>query len=445
MKQALARARAETAATREEANGRRANATGLPPALEEEKAAAAQNAAQAASLSLELETLQNALRERDAVAARLDARAQNRRCPQSPNTNANWNAVGSELASAHSVVKDRDGAIVRLMRDLDGARRYLRESQTHVQRLTGELDGARAESKRGETERARLAKIAADGAAELEATHLRIATLQGERDGLQGSASQLPALRAQVEALKHALADARIAADRQHRTLAESTARLEDASADKTRLAEELERTKDAARHGERSAADRIAALAASRAAALAESDNKAAARIRALQNQLTDAEAALAKYANGQGNGASWIRRLSVARRRALRQIASSGLFDADWYAREYPDAAAAGRPPAEHYLDEGYLRGYRPNPLFDTRWYLEHYEDVRRAGINPLLHYIQSGTREGRDPGPDFHTDFYLVSNPDVRANGMNPLRHYLRYGRNEGRAATRTGGGH
>jgi len=439
---ALARARTETVATREEANGHAGERDKLAAALEEERAAAAQNAAQATSLSLEIETLRNALREQESATAS-HATDLGRARAVIVEHHSQIGTLRSELATAHSVVKDRDGAIVRLMRDLDGARGYLRESQTHMQRLTGELDGARTETKRGEIERVRLAKIVADGAAELEATHLRIATLQGERDGLQGSASQLPALRAQVEALKQALADARIAADRQHRTLAESTARLEDASTDKTRFAEELERTKDAARRGERSAADRIAALAASRAAALAASDNKAAARIRALQNQLTDAEAALAKYANGQGNGASWIRRLSVARRRALRLIASSGLFDADWYAREYPDAAANGRPPAEHYLDEGYLRGYRPNPLFDTRWYLEHYEDVRRAGINPLLHYIHNGAREGRDPGPDFHTDFYLVSNPDVRESGMNPLYHYLRHGRTEGRLATRPDG--
>jgi hypothetical protein len=442
--EALAQARTETAAAREEVNGHAGERNKLAAVLKEERAVAAQNAAQIESVSLEIETLRNVLREHESTATS-HATELGRAQAVLVEHNSHIGTLRSELATAHSVVKDRDGAIVRLMRDLDGARGYLRESQTHVQRLTGELDGARTEARRGETERARLAKIVADGAEELEVTHLRIVTLQGERDSLQAPASQLPALRAQVEALKQALADARIAADRQDRTLAESATRLADASTDKKRLAEDLERTKDAARRGERSAANRIAALEASRAAALAESDNRARARIRMLQDQLIDAEAALAKYANGVRNRGTWTRRLSVARRRALRQIVKSGLFDAEWYAREYPDAAANGRPPAEHYLDEGYLRGYRPNPLFDTRWYLDHYEDVRRAGINPLLHYIQNGTREGRDPGPDFHTDFYLVSNPDVRKSSMNPLRHYLHFGRNEGRAPTRAGGSH
>ena len=113
---------------------------------------------------------------------------------------------------------------------------------------------------------------------------------------------------------------------------------------------------------------------------------------------------------------------------------------FRRAWYVREYPEAAKNGRAPVEHYLEEGYLRGLRPNPLFDSRWYLERYEDVRRAGVNPLVHYLQHGFREGRDPGPDFQTEYYLEANPDVRGSGVNPLAHYLRYGRHEGRLPRR-----
>ena len=96
-----------------------------------------------------------------------------------------------------------------------------------------------------------------------------------------------------------------------------------------------------------------------------------------------------------------------------------------------------------AEHYLEEGFCRGYRANPLFDTRWYLERYEDVRRSGLNPLLHYWLHGWREGRDPGPGFQSEYYLEANPDVRAAGVNPLAHYLRHGRHEGRPAVRPPG--
>jgi hypothetical protein len=207
---------------------------------------------------------------------------------------------------------------------------------------------------------------------------------------------------------------------------------LERTSGEKDRLAEALTRTAAEIRRAEKTAADRTAALEASRAA----SEDKAQAHIRSLREKLIDAEAALARAGRKARNGSSWIRRLSLSKRSAERQLTNSGLLDAEWYLSEYPDVAESGRSPAEHYLEEGYLRGYRPNPLFDTRWYLERYEDVRRAGVNPLLHYLMHGFREGRDPGPDFQTEFYLEANPDVRNSGANPLEHYLRYGRHEGR---------
>ena len=50
---------------------------------------------------------------------------------------------------------------------------------------------------------------------------------------------------------------------------------------------------------------------------------------------------------------------------------IRASGLFDIDWYLARYPDAAASGMEPIEHYLRIGGPRGYDPNPLFDTGFY--------------------------------------------------------------------------
>jgi hypothetical protein len=151
-----------------------------------------------------------------------------------------------------------------------------------------------------------------------------------------------------------------------------------------------------------------------------------------------------LAKARNNKRNRPAWMRLLSRSKRRAERELVNSGLFDAEWYMREYPDVADSAHSPAGHYLEEGYLHGYRPNPLFDTRWYLERYEDVRSAGVNPLLHYLQSGYKEGRDPGPEFETDFYLMTYPDVRLSGMNPLGHYLLHGRHEGRLPIKPRGG-
>jgi len=50
---------------------------------------------------------------------------------------------------------------------------------------------------------------------------------------------------------------------------------------------------------------------------------------------------------------------------------IRDSGLFDADFYCARYPDVAASGLDPIDHYLQIGAARGYDPSPLFDTGYY--------------------------------------------------------------------------
>jgi hypothetical protein len=354
----------------------------------------------------------------------------------------------SELAAALEAEKL---AAAKLLHDLDAARGYLRDSQTEVQWLAGERDGARTDTKQAKAEQQRLAAASAAASRELAGAREDMAKLAAERDGLRQAASQRPALQAQLAALKEALAGAREDSDRSELRLNELSAQLQAATAltdrvrelearlaetggEKDRIAGELARAAAALRRAEQNAAERVAVLEAARATALAESETRAQAQLRALRDQLIDAEAGLAKAKSGH-NGTAWTPPFSLSRRIA-RRLATSGLFDAKWYLREYPDVATSGRPPAEHYVEEGCLRGYRPNPFFDTRWYLERYEDVRRAGINPALHYLLHGATEGRDPGPDFHTRYYLEANPDVRGNGMNPLAHYLRHGRHEGR---------
>ena len=172
--------------------------------------------------------------------------------------------------------------------------------------------------------------------------------------------------------------------------------------------------------------------------------ESKFEAKIRTLSDKLVDCEAAFAKLNAAHEKQGNWKRILPLTQSSAglERKLIRSGLMDADWYAGEYKDVSESGLSPAKHYLEVGYLRGYRPNPLFDTRWYLERYAEARLSGQNPLLHYITRGFREGCDPSVDFQTDFYLEANPDVRNNGMNPLAHYLRYGRSEGRLPIRPG---
>jgi lipopolysaccharide biosynthesis protein len=74
--------------------------------------------------------------------------------------------------------------------------------------------------------------------------------------------------------------------------------------------------------------------------------------------------------------------------------------------------------------------------SPLFDAEWYRANNPDVAAADIDPVVHYLESGASEGRRPGPDFDPAAYLAANPDVAAAGANPLRHYLLLGRQEER---------
>jgi hypothetical protein len=95
------------------------------------------------------------------------------------------------------------------------------------------------------------------------------------------------------------------------------------------------------------------------------------------------------------------YFRRLR-ARRLYCRLIASSKLFDRDWYLKSFPEVRSSGLEPARHYFERGAAEGRNPSALFDTNWYLSEYPDVAGLGLNPLVHYLQRGADEGRLPLP-------------------------------------------
>jgi hypothetical protein len=72
-----------------------------------------------------------------------------------------------------------------------------------------------------------------------------------------------------------------------------------------------------------------------------------------------------------------------------------------------------------------------------FDSDFYLTKYPDIAAAGVDPLEHYMLNGWLEGRDPCLDFSTGYYLENNPDVAAANVNPFYHFLSSGAAEGRA--------
>jgi GT2 family glycosyltransferase/glycosyltransferase involved in cell wall biosynthesis len=154
-----------------------------------------------------------------------------------------------------------------------------------------------------------------------------------------------------------------------------------------------------------------------------------------------------------------------TVRTKRRLRHdvaiLASSPLFDAQWYLHRYPDVAEARMDPLEHYVTFGAAEGRDPGPRFSTKWYLTQYPDVRNEGFNPLVHFILHGHREDREPLPPqraavedvddelaflresglFDEAWYRSAYPDVRKSGMDPAEHYLKHGARELRDPSRT----
>ena len=116
--------------------------------------------------------------------------------------------------------------------------------------------------------------------------------------------------------------------------------------------------------------------------------------------------------------------------------QLASSPLFDASWYATQYPDVASAAVDPINHYIQFGAAEGRDPSAIFSTRWYLTANPDVHAANVNPLVHYLSHGYHEGRRPNPNFDPRWYLATHPDVASAGREPLGHYIKHGAIEGR---------
>ncbi len=73
----------------------------------------------------------------------------------------------------------------------------------------------------------------------------------------------------------------------------------------------------------------------------------------------------------------------------------------------------------------------------LFDAAWYKKHYPDVDKSGLDSLDHFLRFGVLMRRSPGPNFNTRFYLSAYPDVAASDFIPIVHYIRYGKKEKRS--------
>ncbi len=129
---------------------------------------------------------------------------------------------------------------------------------------------------------------------------------------------------------------------------------------------------------------------------------------------------------------------------------LASSELFDEQFYLGKNPDVAAAVRnglfaSAFEHFDIFGEVEGRNPSAFFDTGYYLMQNPDVeaavKRFDTTAFEHFLRFGQLEGRNAIPFFDASFYARNNADVVAVlGSDPITglydHFVEYGDREGR---------
>lgn len=156
---------------------------------------------------------------------------------------------------------------------------------------------------------------------------------------------------------------------------------------------------------------------------------------------------------------------------------LASSPWFDAEWYARTYPDVVAAGIEPLQHYWANGAGEGRSPGPRFDAAAYeamnpaargraLEHYTELSAgradapdptevvdpdhvelaSGLfdadwyvrhvpaaadetHPYVHYCKASKHRPLNPGPLFDNEEYLARVPAAR-QATSALAHFVQH---------------
>ena len=111
--------------------------------------------------------------------------------------------------------------------------------------------------------------------------------------------------------------------------------------------------------------------------------------------------------------------------KRAAKRRILASGLFDADFYLKHYPDVASAGLDPLEHFLKNGGRESRSPSRKFDGPYYVLSNPDARFAD-NILLDWLTEGNKGRRVP-PVPLADA-VAHHAQHRANGDSDWQHAI-----------------
>ncbi|WP_461327131.1 glycoside hydrolase family 99-like domain-containing protein [Bradyrhizobium barranii] len=107
------------------------------------------------------------------------------------------------------------------------------------------------------------------------------------------------------------------------------------------------------------------------------------------------------------------------------------SPYFQPAWYREKY--GIPEGESPLAHYL-KNRLGPFSPIPEFDAQYYRQIYPDVAAAGVDPFEHFIFHGYKEGRNPSAEFDTKFYIQRYFKGKTD-QNPLLHYLAHRHEDG----------
>lgn len=122
-----------------------------------------------------------------------------------------------------------------------------------------------------------------------------------------------------------------------------------------------------------------------------------------------------------------------------AKRRILASGLFDAEFYLKKYPDVAAAGQDPLEHFLVNGGRESRSPSWKFDGPYYAL-VNAAAEGADNNLLDWLREG-RKGRRVPPQPLPEFFNAIVPDAAPSDMDEGDHY-QWAEDDDERALRTG---
>jgi len=99
--------------------------------------------------------------------------------------------------------------------------------------------------------------------------------------------------------------------------------------------------------------------------------------------------------------------------------------IFDPCWYRKLYGLAEADNA--LSHYLEHRTTCRFAPISDFNVEHYARSYPDVAAAGIDPFEHFVSYGYREGRTPSVHFDAKFYSARYLGNDAD-QNPFLHFL-----------------